>query len=79
MATNITKTSGVISIRQDSNIPKYYFGISGKFTVQPNNDDIQIQISNDSYTIKFSDLRVNGQTPSTVTTALTLLNAIFGS
>lgn len=78
MAINVRKISGVVSVQQDSNTPKYYFGLTGKYTALPNND-IQIQIGGDSFVIPMTNLKVNGQTPSTITTAFTLLNAIFGS
>lgn len=75
---NVTKSSGVISIRQGTNIPKYYFGIRGTYSALPNND-IQLKIGEDCFTIKLEDLKVNGQSPSTLTTAFTLLNAVLGS
>jgi len=79
MAINITKQSGVIAFTQDSNQPKYYFGERGSFTVLGDNETIQIQIGGTNYQIVYTNLKVNGQIPATITTAKTLLNSIFGT
>lgn len=79
MIINITKSSGVISIKQDTNTPKYFFGLTGNYTAMSNGTTILIQIGGTSLQVELSNLRVNGQTPSSLSTALTLLNSIFGS
>jgi hypothetical protein len=77
--TNISKTSGVIFVTEGTQEPKCYFVAKGKYV--PNTDllGFQITIGLDTYNVSLSELRVNGQTPSTFTTAKTLLNAVFGT
>jgi len=78
-SVNFTKTSGIIQVRTVGDAPKIY--ISPRGTAQPNaaGTGVDIMISGDPYSIKLTDLQVNGQTPSTMTTAMTLLASIFGT
>ena len=78
-AINIQKTSGVVRITQTTGYPRSYFGLTGTYNPNPNGTGVNIQIGGDSYQIALSDLQVNGQTPVNMTTALTLLNSIFGT
>lgn len=78
MALAIGKISGVVSFTQDTNQPRFYFGSKGKYSVANDNVTIYIEINGDSYQFAYTDLRVNGQTPSTINTARTLLNSILG-
>jgi len=78
----LAKISGVLSVTQTTGRPKYYAATAvanAKWNPNADGDGINLTISGDSYSIPLTDLRVNGQTPSTLTTALTLLNSIFGS
>lgn len=78
MATfNIQSISGVISISQDGGTPKSYFSEKGKYTFLSDNTTFQLQIGGDSFTFQLDDMQVNGQSPSSLTEALTLLNAVF--
>ena len=82
MATNLVKVSGVLSITQTTGLGKYYAATAvanAKFS--PTNDSlgVNITIGGDAYTIALTDLSVNSQVPATMTTALVLLNAIFGT
>ena len=78
-SVNFTKTSGIIQVRTVGNVPKIY--ISPRGTAQPNaaGTGVDIMINGDPYSIKLTNLQVNGQTPSTMTTAMTLLASIFGT
>lgn len=78
-SVNFTKTSGIIQVRTVGNPPKIY--ISPRGTAEPNaaGTGVNIMINGDPYNIAISDLQVNGQTPSTITTAMTLLASIFGT
>ena len=74
-----TKISGVITVTSGSNPPKSYFGLTGTYMPNAANDGVNIEIGGASIYVSLTDLRVNGQTPSTMTTARTLLNSIFGT
>ena len=78
----LQKISGVLSITQTTGYGKYYAAtqVSGaKFNPTSDGTGVYIFIGTDSYTISLSDLRVNGQAPTTLSTALVLLNSIFGT
>lgn len=80
--TYLTKVSGVLNITQTTGQGRYYAPTAvANAKWNPNGDltQINLTIDGDSYYIKLEDLRVNGQTPSTMSTALVLLNSIFGS
>jgi len=88
MATlTITKTSGVIFIRQGAvtNNPKSYFGATGHYQASTDNTTIFITICTagqtkpDEYTVAYGDLTVGTSVPPNMNTALVLLNSIFGS
>jgi hypothetical protein len=74
-----TKVSGVITVTSGTNPPKSFFGLSGYYNTNASNDGFIIQIGTTNLQVSLTDLRVNGQTPSTMTTARTLLNSIFGT
>jgi len=75
---NITKISSVVSITTDSDIPKSYFGYRGSFSPTPAGTGFNIAIGIDNFQVLRTDLRVNGQAPSTMSEASTLLRSIFG-
>lgn len=81
--TNIAKISAVINVTVDTNEPRYFFGQTGNYYFNSAQDTVFIQIGNSPginlYAVALADLRVNGQSAPTVTTAKTLLNAIFGT
>lgn len=81
MATlTLTKTSGVLFIL-DSNVtnPKSYFGATGKYQFASDDSSYTLSIGQDTYTGAWQDLRVGTSTPTSVSQAKTLLNAILGT
>ena len=82
---NISKISGVLFVQENTREPKSYFGQSGKYVFADDETSVIVNIggptpnSGDVYDISFSDLRVNGQTPTSVENAKVLLNAVFGN
>lgn len=81
-AIYLRKTSGVLSITQTTGYAKYYAATqisSAKFNPTPDGAGVLIDIGGDPYTISLTDLRVNDQQPATLSTALILLNSIFGT
>lgn len=81
-AISLVKVSGVLSITQTAGAGKYYSSTAvaeAKFCPNNTNDGVNITIGGDNYSISLTDLRVNSQTPATMSTALVLLNSIFGS
>lgn len=80
MATNISKASGVLFVTQGTQNPTSYFGATGSYQFTDDNTQIIIKIgSTPSIITAWTNVQVNGQTPSTVTEAKTLLNSIFGT
>lgn len=81
--TNITLISGVIGIQQGTSNTVFYVGKRAKYTILQDNLTVSIQIdshpSTDIIQSLYSNLRINGQTPSTLSEAQTLLNAVFNS
>lgn len=81
MATlTITKVSSVIFVA-DSNVtnPKSYFGATGRYQFSSDDTTFVITIGDDQYTNTWQNLRVGTSTPTSVSQAKTLLNAIFGT
>ena len=88
MALTITKVSGVLFVL-DSTIgatnPKSYFGATGTYQLSDNNTTVSITITSASgltttqYTGTLGTITIGTSTPSTVSSLLVLLNAIFGS
>lgn len=86
MALTITKVSGILFVTQSGNVnPKSYFSATGKFQASDDSTTILISISQagqdvpDQYTVAFGSLTVGTSTPSTMSSALVLLNSIFGT
>lgn len=78
----LAKVSGVLSITQTTGYARYYAATAvanAKFNPNSAGDGVLIQIAGDNFQISLDDLRVNSQAPSTLSTALVLLNSIFGS
>lgn len=81
-AISLVKVSGVLSITQTAGLGKYYSATAvanAKFNSNNAGDTVYLQIGGDNYEIALTDLRVNSQTPATMSTALVLLNSLFGS
>lgn len=79
---NLTKVSGMLIITQTTGAGSYYGATdisSAQFNPNGAGDTIYLQIGKDFYQIKLTDLRVNGQAPTTMSTALVLLNSILGT
>lgn len=76
----LTKVSGVLFVA-DSNVtnPKSYFGATGKYQFATDDATVLIAIGSDQYNVRWEDLRVGTSTPSSVSQAKVLLNAIFGT
>jgi hypothetical protein len=89
MATTfITKSNGVISIQSDPiNLPRSYFGgygAAGKFYPSGKDDNgdyvgILLIIGGDSYQFLWSDLQIDGDTPTDYLDALALLTTLFSN
>lgn len=87
MATlRITKISAVIFITpQGSTNPKSYFGATGSFQASDDNTTILIKVTSagktvpDEFIVPYASLTVGTSTPTTLSSALILLNAIFGT
>ena len=85
MATlTITKVSGVIFVTpQGVTNPKSYFNAKGTFAASDDNTVLNISIDNgfntDFYTVPYASLTVGTSTPTTMSSAKVLLNAIFGT
>ena len=77
--TTITKISSVLFVTQQGFNPKSYFGATGSYQFATDDSTVNIYIGNDIYTVAWADLRVGTSTPTSVSQAKTLLNAIFGS
>jgi hypothetical protein len=83
--TNISKISNVLFVSVSGANPKSFFGAVGTYTVSDDNNTVRIRIAApmimaEDYSLNvLTELQVNGQTPTTVSQAKTLLNAIFGT
>lgn len=80
MATNFSKVSGCYLVSSAGVNQKNYFG-SPRGTFTPNGDStgMVITIGSDTFQVALTDLSVNGQTPTTISTATVLLNSLFSS
>lgn len=82
MAVSLTKVSGVLIITDTAGSGRYYGATAvanAKFNPNTEGTIVFITIAGDSYNVPLADLRVNSQTPATMSTALVLLNSIFGT
>lgn len=86
MSLTITKVSGVLFILDSNNTnPKSYFGATGKYQASDDNTTILITITaasgttTDQYSVAYCSLTVGTSTPTTMSSAKILLNAIFGT
>lgn len=78
--TTITKISGVLFIAVSSIAnPKSYFGATGKYQFASDDSSVTINIGGDTYTTTWQDLRVGTSTPTSVSQAKVLMNAIFST
>lgn len=81
-AVTLSKVSGVLIITQTAGAGKYYAATaitSAKFNPNNTANGVNITIGGDNYSIPLTDLTVNGQVPTTMTTALVLLTSLFSS
>jgi hypothetical protein len=77
MATiNFTKVSGVISVTSGG-VTKSFFGARGSFTENGAGDGFDIMIGDAPFSVSLSNLRVNGQAPTTMSSGMTLLSAVL--
>lgn len=81
-AISLLKVSGVLSITQTEGYGKYYGATAiaeAKYTPNSDATAVNLTIGGDNYFINLTDLRVNSQAPTTMSTALVLLNSILGT
>lgn len=80
-AVAFTKISGMYIVTQTSGAGKYYSvaATPTKFNALPAGNGVLITMGSDIYSVSLTDLTVNGQYPSTLSTALVLLNSYFGT
>lgn len=77
---NITKISSVVRITnttQGSVAYKSFFSPSGEFAYVGNT--INLKVNGIPFVFDYTAVQINGQTPSTLSEAITLLTSIFGS
>lgn len=83
MATTLSiyKISGVLFVAEDALNPKSYFGAAGNYQFATDDTTVIITIGSYQVSVPYTGLRIgaSAQAPTTVTTAKTLLNAIFAS
>ena len=88
MAINIDiVNSTIISVYQDSNSPRYYFGAlgtSGKFYPSSTDDNgvldgLLIVIGGDDYQVKWNNLVIAGTSPTSLANAQSLLATLFST
>lgn len=84
----ITKLNGVVSISQDpAELPRSYFGgfgAAGKFYPSTKDESgnyigILLTIGGDSYEFLWSDLDIDGSTPTDFADALSLLTTLLSN
>lgn len=80
----ITKVSGVLFLKPNGvTNSKGYFGERGSYQAADDNLTLIVSITNglnvDSFTLPYTGLTVGTSTPTTMSSALILLNAIFGT
>ena len=82
---NITKVSNIVSVKQDTDLAKSYFGSTGKFSsYSVSRGDISInmfmvEIGKDYFEIPLGSLQVNGVTATTLSDGMGKLSAVFSS
>lgn len=86
MSITITKVSGVVFILDsNSTNPKSYFNATGRWQGADSGSTVTLSISDqagqvpDIYTLTVGSVTVGTSTPSTMSSLLVLLNAIFGT
>lgn len=75
----LTKVSGVLFIAENSLNPKAFFGAVGNYQFGTDNQTVIITIGDYQVSVPYTGLTVGTSTPTTVSSAKVLLNAIFGS
>lgn len=76
---NITKVSNIVSIKQDNNLAKSYFGAIGEFDANTVSNVFTINVGKDYFEIPLAELRVNGAVITTMSQGITMLSAVFSS
>lgn len=79
MALTFTKVSGVIRVATDSGVPRTYYSVQSRVEPDLANNNVTIYLGGSSYTVAYNGFTVNGQTPRTISEAVTLLSALIGS
>jgi len=79
MALYFTKVSGVIRVATDGGVPRTFYSVQSRVEPNSNNDSVTIYLGGNSYTELYTNIRVNNQTPTTLSEAVTLLSSLIGS
>ncbi len=88
MATTLAlrKVSGVISASVDGATLRYFFGATGNYQADTAGTNVLVTIGPNQglspalqVNVPYGGVSVNGQTASSMSTALVLLNALFGT
>ena len=77
--TNITKVSNIVSVKENGNLAKSYFGSIGQFSANTVSSIFVINIGRDFFEIPLGSLQVNGVTITTMSQGITMLSAVFSS
>jgi hypothetical protein len=77
--TNFSKISGTISMQVGTQALRHYRDTSITYQFNDALSSVWLKMGNDEWTVAYSDLRVNGQTPSTTSEARTLMAALFST
>ncbi len=79
MALYFSKVSGVIRVSDGSGVPRTFYSVQSRVEPNANNNEVTIYLGGQSYTELYTNIRVNNQTPSTLSEAVTLLSSLIGS
>jgi hypothetical protein len=77
--TNIQKQSGVISITVGSARPRYFPTGDKTYYFSEDGAVLYVTFGTVTFNVAFTDLRINGLTPVSVSAADTLLRVVFGT
>lgn len=79
MATNIQKQSGVVSITVGDARPRYFPSGDKNYYFSEDGNTLYVTFGTTTFNVAFSDLRINGLPPVSVSAADTLLRVVFGT
>jgi hypothetical protein len=84
MSISINNNNGIIEVSQDGNVPKSYFRASGKFYPNGKDENLEqdgflINLEKDCYDVKWYDLVIDGNSPTSLSNAQSLLAATLAT